>query len=103
MINEVINEVTNPSNHNAILLLFSLNINLTPKVKDKCDLFTYTPLWKRASNNNIQEYTYTFDKCLSEIHIPTNVSLCTDCKCLGYKHKHDIDLLCRSINMSKYY
>ena len=51
-----------------------------------------------ASNNNIQEYTYTFDKCLSVIHIPTDLLLCTDCKCLD--HKHDIDLLCWSIIMS---
>ena len=55
---------------------------------------------ERASNNNIEEYTYTFDKCLSEIHIPTDLLLCTDCKCLDHKHKHDIDLLCRSIIMS---
>ena len=96
----MINEVTNPSNHNAILLSFSLNINLAPKVKDNCDLFNSNPLWKRASDNNIQEYTYTFDKCLSEIHIPTDLLLCTDCKCMDYKHKHDIDLLCRSIIMS---
>ena len=67
--NNVINEVTNLSNHNAILLSFSLNINLTPKVKDKCDLFNSTHLWKRASNYNIQEYTYTFDKFLGEIQI----------------------------------
>ena len=33
--NNVINEVTDPSNHNAILLSFSLNSNLKPKVKDK--------------------------------------------------------------------
>ena len=45
-----------------------------------------------------QEYTYPFDKCLSEIHIPTEI-LCTDCKCLDHKHKH-IDLLCWSIFMS---
>ena len=98
--NNVTNEVTNLSNHTAILLSFSLNINRTPKVKDKCDLFNCTHLWKCASNNNIQEYTYTFDKCLSEIHIPTDLLLCTDCKCLDHKHKHDIDLLCRSIIMS---
>ena len=96
--NNVINDVTNMSNHNAILLSFSLNINLAPKVKDKCDLFNCTHLWKRASNNNIQEYTYTFDKCLGEIHIPTDLLLCTDCKCL--EHKHDTDLLCWSIIMS---
>ena len=65
--NNVINEVTDPSNHNAILLSFSLNINLAPKVKDNCDLFNSNPLWKRASDNSIQEYTYTFDKFLSEI------------------------------------
>ena len=100
--NNVINEVTNPSNNNAILLSFSLNTNLTPKVKDKCDLLNCTPLWlwKRTSNNNIQEYTYTFDKSLSEIHIPTDLLLCTDCKCLDHKHKHNIDLLCQSIIMS---
>ena len=59
--NNVINEVTNPSNHNAILLSFSLNIILA--------------------------------------HIPTDLLLCTDCKCMDYKHKHAIDLLCRSIIM----
>ena len=68
--NNVINEVTNPSNHNAILLSFSLNINLAAKVKDNCDLFNSNPLWKRASDNNIQEYAYRFDKFLGEIHIP---------------------------------
>ena len=41
---------------------FSLDINLASKVKDNCDLFNSNPLWKRASDNNIQEYTYTFDK-----------------------------------------
>ena len=98
--NNVINEVTNPSNHNAILLSFSLNINLAPKVKDNCYLFNSNPLWKRASDNNKQEYTYSFDKFLGEIHIPTDLLLCTDCKWMDYKHKHDIDLLCRSIIMS---
>ena len=71
----VINEVTNPSNHNAILLSFSLNINLAAKVKDNCDLFNSNPLWKRASDNNIQEYAYTLDKFLGEIHIPTDLLL----------------------------
>ena len=83
-----------------MLLSFSLNINLAPKVKDNCDLFNSNPLLKRASDNNIQEYTYTFDKFLGEIHIPTDLLLCTDCKWLGYTHKHDFDLLCRSIIMS---
>ena len=95
----MINKVTDPSNHNAILLSFSLNINLAPKVKDNCDLFNSNPLWKRASDNSIQEYTYTFDKFLSEIHIPTDLLLCTDCKWMNYKHKHDIYLLCQSIIM----
>ena len=98
--NNVINEVTNPSNHNAILLSFSLNINLAPKVNDNRDLFNCNPLWKRASNNDVQEYTYTFDKCLSEIHIPPDLLLCTDCKCLDYNHRHYIDLICWSIIMS---
>ena len=98
--NNVVNEVTNPSNHNAILLSFSLNINLAPNVKDICDLFNSNPFWKRASDNNIQEYTYTFDKFLCDKHITTDLLLCTDCKCLDYKHKHDIDLLCRSKIMS---
>ena len=98
--NNVINEVTNPSNHNAILLSFSLNINLAPKVNDNRDLFNCNPLWKRASNNDVQEYTYPFDKCLSEIHISPDLLLCTDCKCLDYNHKHYIDLLCWSIIMS---
>ena len=69
-------------------------------MKDNCDLFDSSPLWKRASDNNIQEFTYTFDKCLSEIHIPTDLFLCTNCKCMDYKHKHDINLLCRSIILS---
>ena len=69
-------------------------------MKDNRDLFNCNPLWKRASNNNIQEYIYTFDKCLSEIHIPTDLLLCTDCKCLDNNHKHYIYLLCRSIIMS---
>ena len=41
---------------------------------------------------------HTYLVRLSEIH--TDLLLCTDCKCLDYKHKHDIDLLCRSIIMS---
>ena len=45
-------------------------------------------------------WKYTFDKCLSEIHIPTDVLLCTDCKCM--KLKPDIDSLSRSIIMSGY-
>ena len=59
-------------------------------MKDKCDLFNCTHLWKRASNNNIQEFP----------QITTDLLLCTDCKSLDHKHKHDIDLLCRSIIMS---
>ena len=52
---------TNKDYYNAILLSFSLNINLAPKVKDNCDLFNSNPLWKHVSDNNIQEYTYTFE------------------------------------------
>ena len=36
-------------------------------MKDNCDLFNSNPLWKRASDNNIQEYTYIFDNTFPQM------------------------------------
>ena len=96
--NYVINEPTNPSSHNIVLL------SITSFIHDKLFINRVLPnnihvrepicAWDKASSVNIDQYRHALEYRLSAIDIDMGVFRCSNNKCQSIEHKHSIDRVC---------
>ena len=88
----------NLSNHVPIILKLKCNLdNLQDNNFNQNNVLPCKPLWKRATENNINSYADHLENLLHNVVIPLDAVNCVDLHCDNDQHKIDIDVYATSV------
>ena len=85
----VLHSIENPSDHSPIYCVidhYNLKQNKVEAVKSKPK-----PTWKKASEEQKEDYNLCISERLSNVSVPKEVSECCDVKCDNIDHRNSID------------
>ena len=88
---------TNVSTHNAVITEFGLELqydNCASRISTNRDNFS---LWYKATEYDICNYKNMLDTELSKVHVPANLTTCSEIDCSSVVHARFINNLCNAV------